>query len=167
MQPCPRGAEATMSVQLEHLKSSHWRDDGTCSYCGSISPATLFAAIEAGFEVGPTDKNYKVYVDLPNPHAGEPCIDGGANFKPGYDDYVLVTEENKSSLPRRGMEARVGSYVHVGVESARLHAKFYFQHLDVEERKRFVELLNAKKIKIGYPGYFYQLPFFCVPLEKK
>ena len=34
-----------------------------CSYCGSISPESFFAAIEAGKELGPTDKNYKVYVD--------------------------------------------------------------------------------------------------------
>lgn len=40
----------------------HWRHDGTCSYCGSISPDRLFAALDAGAELGPTDKNYKVYV---------------------------------------------------------------------------------------------------------
>lgn len=33
-----------------------------CSYCGSMSQTTFFAAIDGGAELGPTDKNYKVYV---------------------------------------------------------------------------------------------------------
>jgi hypothetical protein len=41
--------------------------------------------------------------------------------------------------------------------------KFYFQHLDVEQRKKFVDLINEKKLKIGYPGHFYVLPFFAKP----
>lgn len=28
--------------------------------------------------------------------------------------------------------------------------------------KRFVELLNEKKLKLDYPGYFYRAPFFIV-----
>lgn len=42
--------------------------------------------------------------------------------------------------------------------------KFYFQHFSEDDEKKFVELLNAKKMKIGYPGYFYTLPFF---IERK
>lgn len=38
--------------------------------------------------------------------------------------------------------------------------KFYFQHLSVDQRKRFVELVNEKKIKLSYPGHFYVPPFF-------
>jgi hypothetical protein len=39
--------------------------------------------------------------------------------------------------------------------------KFYFQHLTVEQRKRFIELVNEKKIvwQSGERG-FYVLPFF-------
>lgn len=40
------------------------------------------------------------------------------------------------------------------------HGKFYFQHLSVEQRKAFVELLNAKTLKLAFPGHFYVLPFF-------
>lgn len=43
-------------------EKDQWRGDDTCSYCGSLSPEKLFEAIEAGAELGPTDKNYKVYV---------------------------------------------------------------------------------------------------------
>lgn len=49
-----------------------WRD-GTCSYCGSMRPDDLFAAIAVGAEIGPTDKNYKVYV-----RGGDRITHGGA-----------------------------------------------------------------------------------------
>jgi len=39
-----------------------WRGDGTCSYCGSLSPEAFFHAIDTGARIIPTDKNYKVYV---------------------------------------------------------------------------------------------------------
>jgi hypothetical protein len=39
-----------------------WRDDKTCSYCGSLSEAAFFEALDAKEKLGPTDKNYKVYV---------------------------------------------------------------------------------------------------------
>lgn len=41
------------------------------------------------------------------------------------------------------------------------HGKFYFQHLSVEQRREFVDLLNRKAFPIGYPGHFYVLPFFA------
>ena len=39
------------------------RDNGTCSFCGSLSQEEFFKAVEEGKVLGPTDKNYKVYVD--------------------------------------------------------------------------------------------------------
>lgn len=63
-QGCPRQAEATVGVQLAHQPT--WRDENdgwkTCSYCGSLSPESFWRAIRAEMELGPTDKNYKVYV---------------------------------------------------------------------------------------------------------
>jgi hypothetical protein len=43
--------------------------------------------------------------------------------------------------------------------------KFYFQHLSHEQRTRFIELLNARTMRIGYPGHFYRRPFFAVSVE--
>lgn len=87
-----------------------------CSYCGSMHPDDFFAAIEAGWEVEPTDKNYKSY----------------------------VTEKLGGALqPVSGK-----------------HHKFYFQHLDTAQQQRFIELLNTGKMRLGYPGRFYALPFF-------
>lgn len=40
------------------------------------------------------------------------------------------------------------------------YGKFYYQHLDLKQRYEFCELNNEHKINIGYPGYFYVLPFF-------
>ena len=74
-----------------------------------MNPDLLMEKIEAGaVEIGPTDKNYKVY----------------------------VTHDNG------------------------LDGKAYFQHFDVPHMERFVELLNAGKMRIGMPGYLYNMPYF-------
>lgn len=59
-QPCPRQRHAVLPSQRDHV--SHWTMRGECSYCGSIRPDELFAAIERGDEITPTDKSYKIYV---------------------------------------------------------------------------------------------------------
>lgn len=57
---CPRRAEAGPMFKLpEH---DTWREDETCSYCGSLSEKAFFALLESGSKLGPTDKNYKVYI---------------------------------------------------------------------------------------------------------
>lgn len=89
----------------------HWREDQTCSGCGSLSEEAFLDAVRRGVEIGPTDKNYKVYVDHRH--------------------------------------------------------KFYFQHLSVEGRKSFIEMLNAGVVRFGMPGHFYVLPFFCVRAAKE
>lgn len=81
-----------------------------CSYCGSLSPEFFLERVEEGWEVGPTDKNYKAY--LKNPSSGP-------------------------------------------------EGKFYFMHLDEEQKRTFIELYNEKKMAIGYPGHFYKKPYFC------
>lgn len=92
-----------------------WLTDHTCSYCGSLSPDEFFRLVEAGAEVGPTDKGYKAYL-------------------------------NHQTLP--------------------FQAKFYFQHLSLEDRERFIQLYNSKEMKLGYPGYFYRLPYFAEQLPE-
>lgn len=69
------------------------------------------ALVDVGAEVGPTDKNYKVYVK--------------------HDSIKSPT------------------------------GKFYFQHLDEDQKRGFIERLNERKVNIGYPGHFYVLPYFC------
>ncbi|MEA3042986.1 MAG: hypothetical protein QOH47_824 [Sphingomonadales bacterium] len=42
--------------------TANWRDDRTCSYCGSLHPDDFMEQVEAGAELIPTDKRYKVYI---------------------------------------------------------------------------------------------------------
>ena len=115
-----------------------WRGDDSCSYCGSLNPETLMRRLNAGdVELTPTDKSYKVYVDN----------EGGAAFKNTYrnctDKYGCTGPDNCTHW----------------VTEERSHTKFYFQHFD-RAQCIFVELLNAKKLRLKYPGHFYVLPFF-------
>lgn len=134
-----------------------------CSYCGSISPDELFAAIEAGAKLGPTDKSYKVYVDLPNPLVGQ-TVEIGSESGPTHDREGKRTRDDLTDE-----EIKTGRYERkmMGKASATVHAKFYFQHFSVDEQQRFIDLLNAKKINIGMPGHFYARPFFIAQPERK
>jgi len=130
---CPRRIENpdmigwhTANPHDEWKRTSDWKEVplGTpnyklCSYCGSMQPEVILEGIERElFELGPTDKNYKVYI---------------------------------SRITTNG--ANVSSSTHVG--------KFYFQHFDAEQRRRFIELWNQWRIVFGHPGYFYVTPYFA------
>jgi hypothetical protein len=118
-------------------------DDGTCFYCGSLAADTFMARLEASdVELGPTDKDYKVYVHN----------DGGQPFKQTYGE----TYEEPATCGHEGhVEKKFRWHCRDMAQ-----AKFYFDHLSEAQRVRFVELLNQKKLKIGYPGHFYRRPFF-------
>ena len=61
---CPRRVqEFGDTSRFKVPQTDEWREDRTCSWCGSMSPEYFFEAIEAGCKITPTDKNYKVYVD--------------------------------------------------------------------------------------------------------
>lgn len=63
-QTCPRRIENISGTLASTLGEDHWRRWG-CSYCGSMPPDDFMQAIAAGSPLGPTDKNYKVYIDWP------------------------------------------------------------------------------------------------------
>lgn len=110
---CPLGSGRGSPFQPPFDGRANWRNDRTCSYCGSIDPNRFIALIEEGATLIPTDKNYKVYVR----RDGEP--DG----------------------------------------------KFYFEHLPDGLRDRFIDLLNERRIAIGFPGHFYVMPYFLARTE--
>lgn len=66
---CPRRGESPMALGVDFDKNPGdvWEDrkEGylCCSYCGSMHPDDFFKYVEAQHEIGPTDKNYKAYVD--------------------------------------------------------------------------------------------------------
>ena len=51
-------------------EEDYWRDENdTCSYCGSYNPNLLMQAIHNDtVEIGPTDKNYKIYLKFTTSH---------------------------------------------------------------------------------------------------
>lgn len=118
-----------------------WKEqDKTCSYCGSLNPDYLMQRLEAGdVEITPTDKSYKIYVKN---NGGDPLMQHFrecpqvSDCTGPHDCTHWVTREASSE-------------------------KFYFQHLNPEQRVRFIELYNDKKLHLGYPGHFYVVPFFC------
>jgi len=161
---CPRRSESGMAIAQ---KGKDWwgNRDGhkSCSYCGSLSPAEFFAAIDAGADVTPTDKNYKAYVELANPLAGQTVVVARESGS-AYDG------DGKPNRPDLTHAEKLAGYYDrpiMGTAAPTKTAKFYFQHLSEAERERFIELLNAKKIKLAFPGYFYRLPFFCQRVETK
>lgn len=157
---CPQRGESAVSRE----ERDWWNErDGhkACSYCGSLSPDEFFAAVEAGAEIGPTDKNYKAYVLLPNPKEGQQ-VEYGRSSGPAYN------RDGKPSKPDLTEEEKLaGRYDRplIGAAGPTVTAKFYFQHLSDDEKTRFVDLLNAKKMKLAFPGHFYRMPFFCARVE--
>lgn len=117
-----------------------WREDGTCSYCGSLSGDTFMARLEAGdVEVIPTDKSYKAYLRNIS----------GETFKQTYRD-----------CPKDATCAGPDDCTH-WVTRDHDQPKFYFQHLSGEQKDRFIALHNEKRMKFAVPGHFYVRPFFC------
>jgi hypothetical protein len=127
----------------------YYREDDSCSYCGSLNPAIFMERLERGdVELGPTDKDYKVYVrNL-----------GGSPFKQTYRDGCPTSP--CPDIVGEGGSIDVEKCTH-WVTREREETKFYFYHLDAEQRLRFIELYNQQKMKLGMPHYFYMLPFFC------
>lgn len=137
---CPRRAENWYGSAPQFAKDDDLDpEDDTCGYCGSLNPDTFMARLETGdLELGPTDKNYKAYLRP---------INGGPLFK-------HRTRTDGGGIPWE----RRDEWTYKVSESA--WGKFYFQHLSEAQMRRFVELLNEKKLHIGEPGYFYRTPFF-------
>lgn len=67
------------------------------------------------------------------------------------DDFMKKVEEGVEVGPT---DKNYKAYVGKG------EGKFYYQHLSKEQRGRFIELINQRKMNIGMPGHFYVLPFF-------
>lgn len=98
-----------------------------CSYCGSMHPAELAAAIGAGATVHWADFKYgwphKLYVDgIPNPHAGIPEVrcSGSGYAEPDKDPLKDWTQQSHGRWSWREKPKPA---------SATTHGKFYTEHL--------------------------------------
>lgn len=157
---CPRRDEIGPSPIFKLPAEDSWINrDGhkRCSYCGSLHPDEFMAALEAGERVVPTDKNYKAYLHLPNPDAGK-TVKIGSSTGPVVNPYT-----GEKNIPDPNfIERLTGRYDRpiMGVAGDTKQVKFYFQHLSVMQRRRIVDMLNAKSLMFAEPGYFYVPPFF-------
>lgn len=150
----------------------------TCSYCGSVSPEVLFAAIEAGHELGPTDKGYKLYLELPNDMPGAKRVNGsssgGDQSRPplwGTNNGGYWVRRQDMNVGERELAIACGmhraeddgrdGWINFGPAGPIKHGKFYFQHFSADDRARFLDLHNEQKIALGYPGYLYAKPYFA------
>lgn len=135
----------------------------SCSYCGSLHPDRFMELVREGWEVGPTDKNYKVYLRQPLTPEEE------AQQKADWTQRDAVAQAVRELGKRDGKTAEQiaadldEQWAKIPHSSSGPEAKFYFQHLTPAQRTEFIDLHNARTMKIGDPGYFYQPPFFAGP----
>lgn len=159
---CPRRLEP---FSYDDGKDDEWKDRGdgyrACSYCGSMHDDDFFAAMEAGRMLVGTDKNYKVYVEMPHTQAGK-TIEVGSESGPAFDrdgkpnkDDLTLAEKARGRYDRKIM----------GTASVTKQAKFYWQHLDQAGQDRFIHLWNAGVLNIEPRFGLYRLPFFAVKRE--
>ncbi len=143
-------------------------DNGVCSYCGSLHPDDFMAAARAGCELGPTDKGYKVYVDLPEGEPDELRVSTATigEEHPGWGgEWRPVDDEIRAMLKRDGWGSDEYTWVQLVPRGPIRHCKFYFPHLTAEQRLDFIDLLVGGRLTIGYPGHFYVKPSLAVPPE--
>lgn len=163
---CGRMAESpSWSQRFGH---AFWEADRTCSYCGSAHPEDFLNAVADGFQVTPTDKNYKAYVDLPNRNPGAKRVMGASSGDPRPSDkWVAASTLTDEQLVEMGWSPNSGSHRYswflIDEVGATRNAKFYFQHLSQAQRDQFIDLYNAQVMKLAYPHYFYTRPYFCKP----
>lgn len=73
------------------------------------------------------------------------------------DDFLEAMREGAElGVTDKNYKAYVHGYKNDGPNGG----KFYYQHLSEEQRREFIELLNERKVHIGFPGYFTVLPYF-------
>lgn len=164
---CPRRHDF-LAFQGDKERADRWRSDGTCSYCGSIKPEEFMEAVWHGDQIGPTDKDYKAYVDLPECKPDELRVVSVVNYELSperieAEGWVKVGRRERRLLENEGWGRGHDhhTYIRLAPRGPTRHAKFYFQHLDDGQRKEFIELLNDGTMNVGPPGHFYRLPFFA------
>lgn len=133
----------------------------SCSFCGSLNPDRFMELIREGWIVGPTDKGYKAYLDRPATDDEEQAKRErwlastiGQALKRAAEAEGKTPEQVAQELDRAYQAENPMT------DSAGTVAKFYYQHLSAEQQTEFIELYNERRMKIGFPGRLYVLPFF-------
>ena len=135
----------------------------SCSYCGSLHPNRFMELAREGWEVGPTDKNYKAYLCKPLTASEE------AQQKADWIQHDAVARavrevgERDGKAPEQIAADLDEQWGKLPRFSRGPEAKFYYPHLSAEQRDEFITLHNEGRMKISYPGHLYVLPFFAGP----
>lgn len=143
-----------------------------CTYCGSLPPDDFMDAVRGGAVLGPTDKTYKIYLDVPNPEPAAIRASGTSNGRtsPG-EGWVAVrdmTHEQAAALDQAGLLVDDRTKYVLFSTSPVLHCKFYTPHLSPEQSAEFWDLTQAGRVAWGYPGYPYAklyLPGLVLPVD--
>lgn len=159
-----------------------------CPYDGSMHPDEFMTYLEKpGTRLTPTDKNYKVYIDVASDEPEQMRYVASCTRRPGepppgvngmeYGREWLTWEEAVRRHPELSDEheshlRNVASlapshpwhtdthWIQVGSRGDQRESKFYFEHLNEGQKLHFVHLLNEGKLNLREPGHFYVKPFF-------
>ncbi len=135
----------------------------SCSFCGSLHPDRFMELVREGWVVEPTRKSYKA-------NLSEPVTDEqGAARRNRWMEADAIARAIRELGERDG---KTPAQIQADLDrewterqepllQGERSAKFYYQHLSDEQQAEFIELVNSDRIAIGYPGYFYRLPYFC------
>lgn len=160
-------------------KNDQWRkgrglgpvaDELSCTYCGSLNPDKFMYLVRAGWQIGPTDKYYKVYIGhgLTEAQKTQRKAAWEREWRPVA--FTAATETTEKPTPSEVRACLDRLWEHHGRQiawgTAPLEYKFYWYHLNQKQQSEFIELYNARAINVGYPGYLYTAPYFCDPRER-
>lgn len=84
-----------------------YRDDNTCSYCGSLNPELFIALLwQDNVTIGTTDKNYKIYLKSPELKMSCPKFYFQHFTKEQIDSFIDLMNTNRLKF-----ESDIGFYV--------------------------------------------------------
>ncbi|MFI8535348.1 hypothetical protein ACIGMX_34525 [Streptomyces aquilus] len=136
----------------------------SCSFCGSLHPDRFLELVREGWIVGPTDKSYKAYLDRPATEEDQRARKERW-LETAQGQAVRRAAEAEGKTPEQVTEELDRAYraENPMAKSAGTRAKFYYQHLTLEQQNEFIALYNERRMNVGYPGRLYVLPFFAGP----
>lgn len=122
------------------------------------------AAVRAGAKVEPTDKSYKIYLsgikregdpkELRVISSSSSPVFGGKSYNDLNPEEKAAVKAHCTFMTKKEMKAGYYKFAEWGET---VEGKFYTPHFtDQALVDEFYELMQAGKIKFGYPGHFYR-----------
>ena len=159
----PEEIKASPFAYDHKLPQPHWEPDNTCSHCGGLRPSLALKAIREGAKVVPCDKNYKCYIDVPEPNVGKLRVVSVTNHTPDGDpaEQGWVKADPKV-LKESGWHTKDAKWMRLKPLGPVMTVKCYLNHFSEAQAVEFVVLAETKKMNLATPGRFYSgLCFGC------